>query len=330
MENKQEKISVIVPLYNVEKYVSRCIDSILGQTYSELEIILIDDGSSDATAQICQEYVKKDRRISYFYQNNAGPDYARKKGIEEAGGALLMFVDADDYIESNMLQTLYEHMKVANADILCCQMARVDDTNQKITNSKMTREYIDCYSVKENLHHYFATRYINSSYGTKLFKKELLQGYEYLKESVIGEDVSIVLYLLQQTDRVRIIKDELYLYYWNQDSISHSGYSARHYSSLLNYIKVKEHLLNQNIAEASEVNGFFAEYEMAVATAMSRTWTIDKNAMNVLRQELKDDLSSILKNRYTPFYMKVCIAMYVYFPYLFMGIYHGIYKLTGR
>ena len=330
MTNKQEKVSIIIPLYNVEQYISRCLDSILKQTYSELEIILVDDGSGDSTSQICQEYVKYDKRVSYYYQKNAGPDYARKKGIEEAGGTLLMFVDADDYIERDMLQILYNHMKESDADMICCQMARVDDGGKKTSNNNMKQEYIDCHSVKENLHHYFATRYINSSYGTKLFKKELLQGYEYLKESVIGEDVSIVLYLLQQTDRVRIIKDELYLYYWNQDSISHSGYSARHYSSLLNYIKVKEHLLNQNIAEASEVNGFFAEYEMAVATAMSRTWTIDKNAMNVLRQELKDDLSSILKNRYTPFYMKVCIAMYVYFPYLFMGIYHGIYKLTGR
>ena len=221
-------------------------------------------------------------------------------------------------------------MEEAGADMVCCQMAREDSVGNRKSMSGMKEECIDCFSVEENLHHYFATRYINSSYGAKLFKKELLAGYEYLSNSVIGEDVSIILYLLQQTKRVRIINDELYMYYWNANSISHSGYTMRHYISLENYIKVKRNLLGKKIVKEEEVNGFFAEYEMAVATAMSRNWIIDKKAMKLLRKDLREYMSSILKNVYTPFYMKACIVMYVYLPYLFMSIYFGIYKITGR
>ena len=325
-----KKVSIVVPMYNSEKYISRCLESILQQTFFDFEIILVDDGSTDATAQICRSYVDKDARISYYYQENAGPDYARKKGIEEAAGTFLVFVDADDYIELSMLEILYGEMEKSGADLVCCQMARADAAGKRMSITDMKEPYIDCNSVEDNLHHYFATRYINSSYGTKLIRKELLKDYEYLKESVIGEDVTIILYLLQQADKVRIINSELYLYYWNGNSISHSGYSKRHYISLINYIKVKKGLLEKNIAKETEVHGFFAEYEMAVATAMSRNWMIDKAAMNLLRKDLKECMCSILKNSYTPFYMKVCVVMYTYLPYLFMGIYRGIYKITGR
>lgn len=240
MGKQRAKVSVIVPMYNSEKYISRCLDSILQQTFSEFEIILVDDGLTDLTAQIFHRYMEGDERIYYYYQQNAGPDFARKRGIEESSGTLLMFVDADDFIKESMLEILYSQMELSEADVVCCQMARTDSTGNLKTISGMQEECIDCFSVEENLHHYFATRYINSSYGTKLFRKELLNEYEYLKDSVIGEDVSIILYLFQQTNRVRIINDELYLYYWNGNSISHSGYSTRHYVSLINYIKVKK------------------------------------------------------------------------------------------
>lgn len=324
------KVSVIVPVYNAEKYISRCLDSILSQTFTEFEIILVNDGSTDSTEAICRNYMKKDGRIFYFAQQNAGPDFARKKGIEESTGSLLMFVDADDYIEKSMIQKMYEQMEGSTVDLVCCQMARVDNGGKKRSICNLKECYIDCTSIEENLHHYFATRYINSSYGTKLFKKSLLDGYEYLKDSMVGEDVSIVLYLLQKAQHVRIMEDELYFYYWNGNSISHSGYSKRHLVSLNNYIKIKKQLLEKKIVKEAEVSGFFAEYEMAVATAMSRNWTIDKNAVKLLRNDLEEYMRGIMKNVYTPFYMKACIAMYVYFPYLFMGIYHGIYKLTGR
>ena len=94
-------VSIVVPVYNAAPYVGRCIDSILGQTYQDVQVIMVDDGSTDSSADICREYVKKDNRCIYIHQENAGPDYARKTGVINATGQYLMFFDADDYADKN-------------------------------------------------------------------------------------------------------------------------------------------------------------------------------------------------------------------------------------
>ncbi|MGN0157315.1 MAG: glycosyltransferase family 2 protein [Lachnospiraceae bacterium] len=324
------EVSVIVPMYNAERYLRRCLDSILSQTFTEFELLLIDDGSTDKTDVIAKEYCERDSRVRYIRQENAGPDYARKRGIEEATGEYLMFVDADDYIRIDMIQNLYRELKEHHADFVCSQMMRVDTVGKKWNDCNMKESALESHSVRENLYHFFVTRYISGSYDTKLFEKKLLKDYKFLKESVIGEDVSVILYILQHAKCVRILKEAYYFYFWNENSISHSGYTKRHKISLQNYIQVKESLLAKGYIEPEVICGFFAEYEMAAATAMSRSWYFDKETIAILKNDLRKSMKEILKNRHTSFYMKVCIVMFRYCPYLFMGIYRMIYLMTGR
>lgn len=324
------EISVIVPMYNAQKYLRRCLDSILAQEFNDFEIILVDDGSKDCTEEICVEYSGRDSRIRYIRQENAGPDYARKRGIEEASGNYLMFVDSDDYIRSDMMQKLYSELTQNKADLVCSQMMRVDASGKEWKDCNMQEEVLETCTIRDSLYHFFVTRYISGSYVGKLFKRTLFDGYEFLKESVIGEDVSVIIYVLQQAEKVRVLKTCFYNYFWNGDSISHSGYTQRHKISLKNYIRVKNNLLEKRYIEPEVIYGFFAEYEMATATAMSRSWFFDKEAIDILKEDLMESMSGILKNRYTSFYMKVCIVMFRYIPFLFMGIYRLIYLITGR
>ncbi len=324
------RISVIVPMYNSEEYLRRCVDSILAQTFEDFELLLIDDGSADQTAEIAKSYCRKDERIHYYFQKNAGPDFARKSGIEKAEGNYLMFVDADDYIDCNMMQVLMQKMEEDGTDLVCTQMKRTNGNGKVWDDCKMNVPQIICTSVADSLHHFFVTRYISGSYDTKLFKKELLAGYTFLKESVIGEDVSIILYVLQHAKKVKILQDAYYYYYWNTGSISHSGYSVRHKISLLNYIKVKESLLEKRYIASEPVAGFFAEYEMAVATAMSRNWVFDKEAISILTQDLRRYWPIIRKNTSTSPVMKSCVLLFAYMPYVFMMLYRVIYLITGR
>ena len=108
---KKEKISIIVPIYNVEKYLDRCIESIVGQTYKNLEIILIDDGSPDNCPQMCDEWAKKDDRIKVVHKENGGVSLARNKGMDIATGTYIGFVDSDDYIDKNMYEKLMDCKK---------------------------------------------------------------------------------------------------------------------------------------------------------------------------------------------------------------------------
>ena len=114
---KNNLISIIVPIYNVEKYLKKCIDSIINQTYKNLEIILVDDGSPDNCGKICDEYAKKDNRIKVIHKENGGVSSARNVGVENATGEYIGFVDSDDYIEKDMYEVLINNLKKENADI---------------------------------------------------------------------------------------------------------------------------------------------------------------------------------------------------------------------
>ena len=115
-----ELISVIVPIYNVEKYLERCLDSIIKQTYKNLDIILVDDGSIDNSTKICDEYVKKDSRIKVIHKENGGLSDARNVGIDNSDGKYICFIDSDDYIELDMIENLYDGIVKNNANICCC------------------------------------------------------------------------------------------------------------------------------------------------------------------------------------------------------------------
>lgn len=115
-----DKISIIVPIYNAENYINSALESICGQTYQNLEILLIDDGSTDRSLECCHQWSRKDARIKVYHQENAGASAARNKGIELAAGKYLMFVDGDDWIEPNMLEVLYLEAEKNHADAACC------------------------------------------------------------------------------------------------------------------------------------------------------------------------------------------------------------------
>lgn len=324
------KVSVIVPVYNAQNYLERCMDSILSQTYTDIEVLLVDDGSTDDSAVLCKNYVSKDARVKYIFQDNAGPDYARKKGVEAATGRYLTFVDADDYVDEDMIRRLYDQLQMVDCDLVCSQVKRVDDSGRLWDNISISVEGICCNSVQESMNQFFVTRYLSGSYYAKLYKRELLEEYEFVKDSLIGEDITAILYVVQRAKKVFIMPDSFYYYYWNGNSISHSGYTERHYVSLMNYIKVRDELVSWQYVDRQYIVGFFAEYEMAVATAMSRNWIKDPKAISVLRDDLRKHRSDILKNELTPLYMKVCILLFGTMPHVFMLMYRMLYLLTGR
>ena len=114
------EISVIVPVYKVEKYIHRCVDSILGQTFSDIQVILVDDGSPDTCGDICEEYARRDSRVRVIHKENGGLSDARNAGIPQADGKYIIFIDSDDFIEMDMLEYLYSNIRNANADMATC------------------------------------------------------------------------------------------------------------------------------------------------------------------------------------------------------------------
>jgi glycosyltransferase involved in cell wall biosynthesis len=209
---KEELISIIVPVYNVEAYIEQCLDSLLNQTYRNLEIILIDDGSTDNSGKICEAYEKKDYRIKYFYQTNMGVGAARNKGIDFAAGKYIGFVDPDDYCDLEMFRKLYSLIKKYKVTIACC--LRNDMNNDDINlGGYIFQEKERVCTKAEVLNRY--TQTMDWSVCNKLYSREVIRKNRF-PEINFGEDFFTVFKWLYSADKIVYLQEGLYYYRRNR------------------------------------------------------------------------------------------------------------------
>lgn len=229
-------ISIIVPVYNVQNYISNCIESILGQTHTELELILVDDGSTDHSGEILVEYAKKDSRIITIHQRNMGVAAARNNGVRKAKGDFVGFVDGDDSIESDMYEILYNMLMSYEADIAMCGMKMVDSNghiyNKLINDDKyMARDaLLELSNTIDILKYCLCER--EMFVWNKLYKKNLLKDIRF-PEGKVFEDHFIMYKILEQAKKIIITEEKKYMYLYRTDSISHSKFN-RNYFDLIN------------------------------------------------------------------------------------------------
>ena len=208
---KSPLISVIIPVYNVEKYLRECLDSVLAQTYKNLEIILIDDGSSDNSGQICDEYAAKDSRIKVIHQVNQGVSAARNAGLKAARGQYIGFVDSDDYIKPDMYEYLYQLISKDNADVAMCNFYK----GSFRTSSK---DILDNYKLQKLLNIFDVPSWI--FLWNKLYKSTLIQGISFRSDMTYGEDSFFVFEIAKQNGLLAIGQEIKYFYRNNPTSCS--------------------------------------------------------------------------------------------------------------
>ena len=224
-EKKDALISVIIPVYKVEKYLDKCIRSVVNQTYTNLDIILIDDGSPDGCGEICDEWAEKDKRIRVIHQQNAGVSAARNAGLDIASGDYIAFVDSDDYIHTDFLQTLYSNITANDADMAICGYCEVDEQGQSfVSEDKETIEerLLDNTSALE----YLSIGKTKNQVWDKLYKKALFAEVRF-PIGKIHEDNFVTPRLLYACTRIHVTSRELYYYVQNPTSIMHTAVSAR-------------------------------------------------------------------------------------------------------
>lgn len=216
-------ISVIVPVYNVEKYITKCLDSIIHQTYTELEIIVVDDGSKDNSLQIAKEIALTDNRIIVFHKENGGLSSARNYGIDQSHGEFLVFVDSDDYLENDMIEILYMGLKENNVDLSMCTVYDVYP-NTDLKEKAAVEEFV--VNAEEAIKIVLESK-ITSVYAVaKLYKKNLFDAVRY-PVGKIAEDAFVILSLLAQCNKVYIINSPKYFYIHRENSITTSPFNAK-------------------------------------------------------------------------------------------------------
>lgn len=200
MENTETLplISIIVPVYNVKNYLEKCLQSICGQTYKNLEIILIDDGSSDGSGELCDLFAQRDGRIKVIHQTNAGQSAARNRGLAVAQGELLGFVDSDDWIEPDMYEFLYHLLKENGADISIC--SHYIETAVK-TRVKHSSGQFSSFSREEAIRTLVEDKRIRNYMWDKLYKRQLFAGI-YFPVNRVFEDIAVSYQIFYKTQKV--------------------------------------------------------------------------------------------------------------------------------
>lgn len=230
---EEEKISIIVPVYNVEKYLEKCIDSLIEQTYKNLEILLIDDGSKDMSSIICDKYEKKDQRIKVIHKDNGGVSSARNRGIEIASGQWITFMDPDDWAEKNMIELALDIAKKYNADIVQWNSyynKEKEETKRKSINPDILvrkEKEIELFqldiisTIYEETENHTSVGPIRGVWG-KLYKKEVLEGVKFNTKLYAFEDGLFNLNVFNKAKTVVLFNKYLHHYRINPKSVCNS------------------------------------------------------------------------------------------------------------
>ena len=295
----QPLISIIIPVYKIEKFIDKCIKSIISQTYRNLEIILVDDGSPDKCPSICDKYAKIDNRIKVIHKPNGGLSDARNAGIDICKGDYIGFVDGDDYISENMYEHLLDHCIKCNADMSICGIYAIDEdySNLSIYNPMIYKETI--LSNIQALNHLFLTFDVNFEVAwNKLYKRNLFFNKDNIRYPYgkLHEDTYTTYKLLYYANNIAVFNEPLYYYVQRSGSImkripSVSQIMDRAVSAneTISFIK------NNNIPLIQEVTAYAARRYSSSLDLLIKNPKLDKAAYKNLRNMLLD-LETYLKN----------------------------------
>lgn len=245
----EDLISIIVPVYNVDKYLRNCVDSILGQTYRNIEIILIDDGSKDQSGKICDEYKKIDDRVIVIHQKNSGVSSARNKGIELSKGKWITFVDSDDWIEKDFCKVLYTKAIENQCDVALCGYNRVGESNIETIN---INGHDNILGSKE-----YMINSLNPQTGfgfchMKLFNKNIIKNNRFDEKLLVGEDAIFNEMISKNINRAIFIKKALYNYRMNMNSVV-KKYDENYANKYLNSMKINKEYIFKYYKDSKEI-----------------------------------------------------------------------------
>ena len=304
----KEIVSIIVPIYNVGRYVEKCITTIVNQTYKNIEIILIDDGSTDKSGKICDEWKEKDKRIKVIHKENEGVSIARNVGIKNATGQYFFFVDGDDYLSEDIIYNLYKSLIENNAQIAVSGHFYVTYFNKTMLYSK--ENYVA--NGEEILKRLLRFDDIYPVIWGKLYKREIFEGIEF-PERKINEDAAVIYILLDRAEKITHIDKAGYYYIQREKSIVHAEYDEEKLTHIefleeqLHYIEKKypSLVLYAENAFTIPLNGH------TVLTYKSKL----KEEHRKLKNKLRSYMPRILKNSKMSFETKVRSILIAYFGF---------------
>lgn len=290
-------VSIIVPVYNAEIYIDPCIKSILNQTYTNFELLLIDDGSTDASGEICERFAQKDNRVKVIHNTNHGVSYSRNMGLALAKGEYIAFCDADDLYKRNYLMEMWNAAQFQDADIVICNYSYLHKPQNKIC------ERASGSIEKEEI---YRRMFINNTIGgfvwNKFFRKSTIVGIQFDENMQICEDTYFVCRSLKNAEKVYYVGDPLYLYRVHQNSTMNNVQNMFDESGSLKYAVVFEKILREGMVEKQYVQYVQAD-ECVLAISVKCDYLnsgkpVDKKIIKKLNHNILHNFCAMITCRY--------------------------------
>ncbi len=300
------KVSVIVPVFNVENYLKRCLDSLVNQTLNDLEIIIVNDGSTDGSSMICEEYDKKFSNIKYISQKNKGLSGARNTGISIASGEYLGFVDSDDFVKKDMFEFLYNNAKKYNVDISCCgHETYYDDGSIKLNTKKGIKKF---YSKSEALDYFLLQEYFDIVTWNKIYKKELFENIEF-PVGKIYEDMQTIYKLIDVSNGLYLDSTPKYYYYKRKNSISNSKFNNETLK-IIDYVDDYVSLCEKNSKNNKLIYIGQIRWHLVVLNKMITAKQVNYSLVNKLKKYIRENLFLIVFTNKLPLVRKLQIILF--------------------
>lgn len=316
-------ISIIVATYNNEKFIGKCLDSLVNQTYENIEVIVVNDGSTDGTGEICERYSDLYDKVRYFFKENGGVSSARNLGISKVRGDYIAFVDADDYVEHAMCEKLLKCILDNKADMACCREVVESEDNPIVANVSES-EIINCSDVDmvQKL-----LRGGPSSCWGKLFQRDVAN--HLFLNIAISEDAVYITQAYCKCKKISVTKDELYHYVRHSRSALVSPFERKHLDNLIGMKKIEEIVVEKYPEMIADV--YTLQYLYYIGTlARIYTWNAEKEYGREVEQ-IKEGIKNILGKmnyKFVPFTKKMSWNLFCLNKGLFRSLMKIYYKVT--
>ena len=298
-------VSIVIPIYNVEKYLEKCIESISKQTYKNIEILLIDDGSTDNSLKICKNYEKKDTRIKVIHKKNGGLSDTRNRGIIEAKGNYIMFVDSDDWIENDTVSLLLENIEKNKSDIVVFGMSiDYENGDSKLRVPKINK----CFDGKTGLIYMNSFMNIDISTCNKIFKKRLFDNIEF-PVGKLCEDYYTMFKIFDKAKIISILQEPKYHYFQRNNSISRNTNVNLDYKYAS---REQMEFISKKYPDIDYVGKTAYAFSQIAIFNMFLNRRKEFNKKEIIK-DVRKYKNSILKNKYIPLWKKIQTIIFIYF-----------------
>ena len=313
----EDKISIVVPVYNMEQHLERCVNSLIKQTYSNLEILLIDDGSKDKSLQLCHEFARMDYRIKVFHKENGGLSDTRNFGVAKATGNYITFVDSDDDIEKNMIEVLYKIIKNNDAEVSECNMKICYPSHVQLFSQE---KYVDVLDRKGYLKEYLTMHKLFGSVCTKMIQKDIAKKI-FFPVGKLYEDTFYSLDLIQAANKYVICDEPLYNYYMRDGSITNSSFSERmlDLTEIIDEIYLYVQKSYPELLEEAECRKMYAYLSVFNAIIQEKEYKRNSHFRKYHRY-FKANIFKLIRNPYITKARKLCVIL--------IDINIGLYKIV--